>query len=66
VKALALLLAVVFFIIGLLYGLGKIEFLTKSGEAHSHHISHLVVCWIIALLALVWFRFQSSSAPSRR
>jgi FtsH-binding integral membrane protein len=65
-KALALLLAAAFFILGLLYGLGKIEFLTRSGEAHSHHISHLVVCWVIALLALVWYRFQSSSSPSRR
>lgn len=64
-KALALLVALVFFVLGLLYGLGTIEFMTKSGTAHSHHISHLVVCWVIALLALIWYRFQSSSAPSR-
>ena len=65
-KALALLLAFVFFILGLLYGLGKIEFLTRSGEAHSHHISHLVVCWIIALLALIWYRFQTNSSTASR
>ena len=62
-KPLALLLAVVFFVVGLLYGLGTINFLTKSGEAHAHHMSHLVVCWVLALLCLVWFRFQGS--PSR-
>lgn len=65
-KALALLVAVVFFVLGLLYGLGSINFLTKSGTSHAHHVSHLVVCWVIALLALIWFRFQSSPASSRR
>jgi hypothetical protein len=65
VKPLALLLAAVFFVLGALYGLGKINFLTKSGEAHSHHVSHLVVCWVIALLALIWYRFQTNAEPSR-
>jgi FtsH-binding integral membrane protein len=63
VKPLAIVLAIVFFVLGILYGLGTINFATKSGEAHSHHISHLVVCWVIALLCLIWFRFQSN--PSR-
>ncbi len=63
-KPLALVLAVVFFIVGLLYGMGKIEFLTRSGATHAHHMSHLVVAWVIALLCLIWYRFQSSpSAP---
>ena len=64
-KALAIILAVVFFVVGLLYGLGTINFFTKSGEAHSHHISHLVLCWVIALLCLIWFRFQSAPQTSR-
>ena len=59
-KPLALLLALVFFVLGALYGLGTINFLTKSGEAHAHHISHLVLCWVIALLCLIWYRFQSN------
>lgn len=59
-KALAIVLAILFFIIGLLYGMGTINFLTKSGEAHAHHMTHLVVAWVLALLCLIWYRFQSS------
>ena len=63
-KALAIVLAIAFFVIGLLYGMGTINFLTKSGEAHAHHMTHLVVAWVLALLCLIWFRFQSSE-PAR-
>jgi len=64
-KAIALVLAIVFFVLGLLYGMGTINFLTKSGEAHAHHVSHLVICWVIALLCMIWYRFQTSPQPSR-
>jgi len=60
-KPIALLLAVAFFVIGLLYGLGILNFFAKAGDLH--HIKHLIVCWILALLCLVWSRFLS--APSR-
>lgn len=63
-KALAIILAIAFFVIGLLYGMGTINFLTKSGEAHAHHMTHLVVAWVLALLCLIWFRFQSAE-PAR-
>jgi hypothetical protein len=63
VKGIAVLLAIVFFVLGGLYGLGKINFLTQSGATHSTHVTHLVVCWVLALLCLVWARFQG--APSR-
>lgn len=65
-KPLALLLAVVFFVLGILYGLGTIDLFTKSGTQHAHHITHLVLCWILALLALIWYRFQSSEQAGRR
>ncbi len=64
-KPLALLVALVFFVLGILYGLGKINFLTRSGTAHAHHVSHLVVAWVIALLALIWYRFQSAPSSGR-
>jgi hypothetical protein len=63
VKAVAVVLAIVFFVLGALYGLGKINFLTQSGAGHEHHITHLVVLWVLALLCLIFARFQS--APSR-
>ncbi len=65
-KPLALVLAAVFFIVGILYGLGKINFLTQSGGTHEHHITHLIVFWFLALLCLVWSRFQSSPSASSR
>lgn len=60
-KALAIVLAIVFFVLGLLYGMGTINFFTKSGTEHSHHMTHLVVCWVLGLLCLIWYRFQSSA-----
>ncbi|MHB8148130.1 MAG: hypothetical protein ACYDGM_12850 [Vulcanimicrobiaceae bacterium] len=63
-KIIAFVLAAVFFIVGLLYGMGSINVLTKSGTTHAHHVSHLVVAWILSLLCLIWARFQS--APARR
>ncbi len=56
-KQLALILAVVFVIIAILYWTG-----------HSYpagvHTKHGIVAVILALLCLVWYRFQSA-APAR-
>jgi formate hydrogenlyase subunit 4 len=62
VKAVAVILALVFFVLGLLYGLGKINYFTNSGAEHTHHITHLVVLWVLALLCLIWARFQTSNS----
>jgi hypothetical protein len=62
-RVIAIALAVIFFIIGILYGIGKINVFTQSGAEHPHHVTHLVVAWVLALLCLIWARFQS--APSR-
>ncbi|MBV8724240.1 MAG: hypothetical protein JO078_00405 [Candidatus Eremiobacteraeota bacterium] len=62
-RVIALILAVVFFVLGILYGMGKINAFTESGAGHAHHITHLIVLWVLALLCLIWARFQS--APSR-
>jgi hypothetical protein len=40
--------------------LGKINLFTESGAAHTHHITHLVVLWVLALLCVIWARFQSA------
>jgi len=62
-RAIALVLAAIFFVSGILYGLGTINLFTQSGAAHPHHITHLVILWVLALLCLIWARFQS--APER-
>jgi hypothetical protein len=59
-KVLAIALAIVFFVLGILYGLGKINAFTQSGAGHTHHVTHLVVLWALALLCLIWARFQSA------
>jgi hypothetical protein len=65
-RVIAILLAIAFFVLGILYGLGKVNFFTQSGTAHPHHVTHLVICWVLALLALIWARFQSSPTRSLR
>ncbi len=59
-RVVALVLAVAFFVLGILYGLGKIDTFTASGAGHAHHVTHLVVLWFLALLCLIWARFQSA------
>lgn len=61
-KPLAWALAVIFFVLGILYGIGAISWFTESG-AHGPHIKHLIVLWVLALLCLIWARFQT--APRR-
>jgi hypothetical protein len=63
VRVIAIVLAVVFFVLGILYGTGTINYFSQSGTAHAHHVTHLVIAWVLALLCLIWARFQS--APRR-
>ena len=44
-RVIAVALAIIFFVLGILYGMGKINFFTQSGAQHAHHITHLVVLW---------------------
>jgi hypothetical protein len=59
-RAIALGLAVIFFVLGILYGMGRINVFTQSGAGHAHHVTHLVILWVLALLCLIWARFQSA------
>ncbi|MGB8266067.1 MAG: hypothetical protein WCE44_07085 [Candidatus Velthaea sp.] len=58
-KAVALLLAVVFFVIAILY-------LTGHGYPAGVHYKHAILAFVLAVLSLVWFRFVSSPASSSR
>jgi hypothetical protein len=62
-RVIAIVLAIVFFVLGILYGMGAINYFTESGAAHAHHITHLIILWALALLCLIWARVQS--APRR-
>lgn len=57
VKQAALVLAVVFLIVAVLYWTGHF---IPSGV----HVKHGIVAVILALLSLVWYRFQSAE-PAR-
>ncbi len=65
-RVIATVLAIAFFILGILYGLGKVNFFTESGAGHAHHVTHLVICWVLALLALIWARFNGSPTRTLR
>jgi ABC-type transport system involved in multi-copper enzyme maturation permease subunit len=63
VKALALALAAIFFIIAFLYLFGILQI----GTSHpGRHVSHFVLFAVLGILSLVWIRFQSNSAASLR
>ncbi len=47
------LLAIVFVVLAVLYAAGSIEFLTASGTAHAHHVTHAVAAGVLAVLSLV-------------
>jgi hypothetical protein len=47
------ILAVVFVVLAVLYGEGSIQFLTASGTAHAHHLTHAVALGVLAVLSLV-------------
>jgi hypothetical protein len=52
-KPLALILAAVFFIIAILYWTGHF---IPAGV----HVKHGIVAVVLALLCLIWYRFQSA------
>jgi accessory gene regulator protein AgrB len=58
-KPLALILAVVFLIIAVLYFLGRF---VPAGV----HVKHGIVSIVLALLCLVWYRFQSADGTAPR
>ncbi|HTJ27374.1 MAG TPA: hypothetical protein VMA36_14530 [Candidatus Limnocylindria bacterium] len=55
-KPLALVLAVVFFVVAILYW---------TGIVLPHHVKHGILAVVLGLLCLVWFRFQSASPATR-
>jgi hypothetical protein len=62
-KPLALALAVVFFIVAILYATGILQI---GAHDPGPHYKHAVLFAILGVLSLVWMRFQSSSPSGLR
>ncbi len=61
-KPLAFTLAIVFFIIAILYAAGILQL----GASHpGKHLSHAVLFAVLGILSLVWVRFQGNASTSR-
>ncbi|MBV8152091.1 MAG: hypothetical protein JO101_12260 [Candidatus Eremiobacteraeota bacterium] len=59
-KALAVLIAIVCFILAILYWTGTLQ--VGAAEPGPHH-KHAVLFAVLGIIALIWFRFQSSAPP---
>ncbi len=57
-KAIALVLAIVFFVLGILYAMGILNFF--SHHATGHHYKHMIVLWLLSFLCIIWLRFQNN------
>ncbi len=62
-KPLALVLAIVFFIIAVLYATGILQI---GAHDPGPHLKHAALFVILGVLSLVWMRFQSSSPAGLR
>ena len=67
-KPLALALAVIFFIIAILYGTGVLQYGAHETASHpgGPHLKHAVLFAILGVLSLVWMRFQSTPRAGLR
>jgi hypothetical protein len=61
-KGLSLVLALAFFVLTLLYWTGHGPL---SGTPGVVHVKHGVVTLVLAVLALIWWRFLSNAEPRR-
>lgn len=61
-KGLALVLALAFLVLAILAGTGMANVHSHAlGVDGTHHLKHTVLYVILAVLSLVWMRFQSGS-----
>lgn len=59
-KALALILAIIFVILAILVFTGMANFLPALGVDGTRHLKHGIAYLIVAILCFVWMRFQSA------
>ncbi len=63
-KVLALALAVVFFLVAILYLVGVLQI--GVSHAGGRHVSHAALFAVLGVLSLVWMRFQGAPSSSLR
>jgi hypothetical protein len=64
-KPLALALAVVFVVLAIMAFVGVNAGVHALGLDGTHHAKHAVLYAILAVLSLIWFRFQTNAATAR-
>lgn len=64
-KALAVVLGIIFVILAILTATGIAHFLPAIGLNGHRHLKHTVLFAVIALLCFVWARMSTESAPAR-
>ncbi len=60
-KNLALVLAIIFIILAVTVALGLSSAAPILGMNGEHHTKHAVLYAVLAVLSLVWYRFQSNA-----
>ncbi len=60
-KIVALVIAIICFVIAIGYALGVINWFVFD-PTHKHHISHFALFVILGVLALIWMRFAGARA----
>ncbi len=63
-KMLALIVAVVCFLVAILYWVG-VKLIPALGMNGHHHRNHGILFFILGALALVWMRFASNTGATR-
>ena len=59
-KALALLLCLVFVVLAVLTATGVTSFAPAIGLNGHAHVKHTILYGVLAVLSLVWYRFQGN------
>lgn len=64
-KMLALIVAILCFLLAVLYWLG-VKLVPALGMDGQHHLKHAILFFILGVLSLVWMRFASNTIATRR
>lgn len=65
-KALAVVLGIIFILLAICTATGALHFLPAIGLDGKHHLKHTVLYAVLAILAFVWARMSSGTATTSR